>query len=119
MILYAFQLSFFKVSRHDDQTVLSSAKERHFSRLRRRHQALTRTSSGPLTIRDTDDVRLPGPTHVLVSVPFPCKAGCRNRLPYPADQLDGKDNKINEERREKIQVTRLKRKQNVLSDEIN
>ena len=56
---------------------------------------------------------------MLVSVPFPCKAGCRIRLPLPADQLDGKDNKINEERREKIQVARLKRKQNVLRDEIN
>ena len=74
--------------------------------------------SCPLTIHVIYDVRLPGPTHVLVSVPFPCKAGCRTRLPHPADQLDGKDNIINEERREKIQVARLKRKQNVLRDEI-
>ena len=36
----------------------------------------------------------------------------------PADQLAGRDNKIHEERRKKIHVARLKRKQNVLRDEI-
>ena len=34
----------------------------------------------------------------------------------PADQLAGRDNKIHEERRKKIYVARLKRKQNVLRD---
>ena len=36
----------------------------------------------------------------------------------PADQLAGRDNKIHEERRKKIHAARLKRKQNVLRDEI-
>jgi len=36
----------------------------------------------------------------------------------PADQLAGRDNKIHEERRKKIHVARLKRKQNVIRDEI-
>ena len=36
----------------------------------------------------------------------------------PADQLAGRDNKIHEERRKKILVARLKRKHNVLRDEI-
>jgi len=36
----------------------------------------------------------------------------------PADQLAGRDNKIHEERRKKIHVARLKRKHNVLRDEI-
>ena len=34
----------------------------------------------------------------------------------PADQLAGRENKIHEERRKKIYVARLKRKQNVLRD---
>ena len=36
----------------------------------------------------------------------------------PVDQLAGRDNKIHEERRGKIHMARLKRKQNVLGDEI-
>ena len=36
----------------------------------------------------------------------------------PADQLAGRDNKIHEERRKKIHVARLKRKQNALRNEI-
>ena len=36
----------------------------------------------------------------------------------PADQLAGRDNKIHEGRRKKIHAARLKRKQNVLRDEI-
>ena len=36
----------------------------------------------------------------------------------PADQLAGRDNKIHEERRKKIHAARLKRKHNVLRDEI-
>jgi hypothetical protein len=37
---------------------------------------------------------------------------------FAADQLAGRDNKIHEERGKKIHVSRLKRKQNVLRDEI-
>jgi putative transposase len=36
----------------------------------------------------------------------------------PADQLTGRENKIHEERRKKIHAGRLKRKHNVLRDEI-
>jgi len=36
----------------------------------------------------------------------------------PADQLAGRDNKIHEERRKKIHVARIKRKQNALRNEI-
>jgi len=36
----------------------------------------------------------------------------------PADQLAGRDNNIHEERRKKIHAARLKRKHNVLRDEI-
>jgi putative transposase len=36
----------------------------------------------------------------------------------PADQIAGRDNKINEERRKKIHAARLKRKHNALRDEI-
>ena len=36
----------------------------------------------------------------------------------PADKLAGRDNKIHEERRKKVHVARLKRKHNVLRDEI-
>ena len=46
--------------------------------------------------------------------------GCIVPMPYitPTDQLAGRDNKIHEERRKKIHVARLKRKQNVLREEI-
>ena len=36
----------------------------------------------------------------------------------PADQIAGRDNKIHEERRKKIDAARLKRKHNVLREEI-